>query len=204
MLQRNNRVETISTSQTIPKLSMALTALEDQTADTTTTSFYYTQERTPPSFPTLPPHSALIYPPTYLPPHLRRGLDSFDMVGHQAGGQRGAVVDRVAVVVRLARAQLVAPLPEEVARHAVGGERERGLLPRLLDVAAGVGAVWLRSWLAFFLFSFFFFFFLFFIVERGTGRMGVVGVRDPFMGRAPYILPRDRACRRPYRRRRGS
>jgi hypothetical protein len=43
--------------------------------------------------------------------------------------------------VRLAAAQPVAPLPEEVGAHAVGGERERRLLPVALDGAAGACAV---------------------------------------------------------------
>lgn len=58
------------------------------------------------------------------------------MLRHQTRRKLRAKVHRVAVVVRLPRAELVAPLPEEVARHAVGGERERGLLPAALDGAA--------------------------------------------------------------------
>ena len=72
---------------------------------------------------------------------LRRRLNGRDVVGDQAGGEVRAVVDRVAVVVRLSGAELVAPLPEQVGAHAVGGEVEGGLLPGLLDVAAAVVAV---------------------------------------------------------------
>lgn len=64
------------------------------------------------------------------------------MVRDQARRQAGAVKHRVAVVVRLADAELLAPLPEEVAARAVGAEGQRGLLPDLLAVAVGVVAVW--------------------------------------------------------------
>lgn len=67
------------------------------------------------------------------------------MVRDQARGKGRAVVNGVAVVGRLSRAQLVTPLPEHVASHALGGERERGLLPGRLGIAAGGRAVYVLS-----------------------------------------------------------
>ena len=76
------------------------------------------------------------------PPCLVRSIDGIDVVRDQARRQARAEVDGIPIIVRLARADLVTPLPKQVAAHAVGGEGERGLLPGLLDVATGIRAVW--------------------------------------------------------------
>lgn len=59
------------------------------------------------------------------------------MISDQAREVAGPIVDGVAIIVRSTRAQLVAPLPEEVARHAILGPRSR--LPRFLNRAVVVG-----------------------------------------------------------------
>ena len=69
------------------------------------------------------------------PPFSWSGTNSPDMITHDAPVGGRVVVDGVAVVVRLAGAQLVAPLPEQIAAHAVVGQRQGGLLPRSLYVA---------------------------------------------------------------------
>lgn len=68
--------------------------------------------------------------------YLPRSINSSHMLRDKARRQLRAKVHRVAVVVGLAGAQIIAPLPEGVGAHAVGGERERRLLPGALDGAA--------------------------------------------------------------------
>jgi len=63
------------------------------------------------------------------------GLDGIDVVRDQTFGIAGAVVDGVSVVRGPPITQIIAPLPKQVSCHSRRGQRERGLLPRLLDSA---------------------------------------------------------------------
>jgi len=75
------------------------------------------------------------------PFYLGSSIDSLNMLGDKTLSKLRAVVYRVSVVVGLAGAELVAPLPEEVARHALVALGERRLLPAALDGAALACAV---------------------------------------------------------------
>lgn len=113
------------------------------------------------------------------------------MVGDQASPLVGAVVNGVAVVVRLASADRIAQLPESVAGHARGGNG--GDLPWSLDRAVvGWRAVcYLKIRISrFHLFFFFFIGFLYVACDsHSSKKQGLFAATQAFAWSATHLAP---------------